>query len=107
MMKQAFGEFDAALHASGESFHAIVAAVEQSDAGQDLDDSLLELGAAQAVEVSLMPEVFVGGELKVDALRLEDDSDVAAQGSGLADGVKAGDHGAAGSRNHERGKNAE
>ncbi len=62
---------------------------------------------AQAVEVSLMPEVLVGGELGIDALGLEDDADVTAQGSGLPDGVKAGDGGAAGRRHHERGKNAE
>jgi hypothetical protein len=54
-----------------------------------------------------MPEIFVGGELGIDALGLEYDADVAAKGSGLADRVEASDHGAAGSRNHERGKNAE
>ena len=53
-----------------------------------------------------MPEVFVGGELGVDALGLEDNADVAAHGSGLADGVEAGDGGAAGSGDHERGKNS-
>ncbi len=54
-----------------------------------------------------MPEVFVGGELGVNALGLEDDADVAAQRSGLANGVEAGDRGAAGSGDHERGKDAE
>lgn len=54
-----------------------------------------------------MPEIFVGGELGVDALGLENDADVAAKRSGLANRVEASDHGAAGSRNHERGKNAE
>src|ERR1700675_4415573 len=57
--------------------------------------------------MSLMTEVFVGGEFGVDALGLEDDADVAAQGSGLANGVEAGDRGAARSRDHECGKNAE
>lgn len=107
MVEQAFGELDAALHASGKSFDAIGSAVEQSDAGEDFCDACFEFGAAQAVEVSLMPEVFVGGELWVNALGLEDDANVAAQGSGLVDGVKAGDRGAAGSGDHERGKNAE
>ena len=107
MMKQTLGELDAALHASGESFDPIGGAVEQSDAGQNFVDSCLEFGAAQAVEVSLMPEIFVGGELGIDALRLEDDADVAAQRSGLANGVEAGDGGAAGGGDHERGKNAE
>src|SRR5208282_376466 len=70
-------------------------------------DALLEFGTAQAVEVSLMPEVLVGGELEVDALGLEDDADMAAQRSGLANGVEAGDGGAAGSGDHEGGKYAE
>ena len=36
--------------------------------------------AMQAVEVSLMPQVFVGGKFYVDALGLEDDADLAADG---------------------------
>src|SRR5208337_1569847 len=95
MMEQSFGKFDAPLHSSGKCFYAIGGAVEQSHAGEDLVDALLEFGTAQAVEVSLMPEVLVGGELEVDALGLEDDADMAAQRSGLANGVEAGDGGAA------------
>src|SRR5271166_4186823 len=106
MMKQALGELDAALHASGKSLYAITGAVEQSDAGQYFVDAGFEFGAAQAVEMSLMPEVFVGGEFKIDALCLEDYAYMAAQGSGLADRVEAGDGGAAGSWNHERGKDS-
>ncbi len=54
-----------------------------------------------------MPEVFVGGEFEIDARGLEDDPDVAAERSGLANGVQAGDGGAAGSGHHKGGKNAE
>src|SRR5258708_6072831 len=90
-----FGELDAALHASGESLYAIVGTVEQSDAREDLVDARFQVGAAQAVEVSLMPEVFVGSEFGVNALSLEDDADMAAQGSGLANGVEDSDRGAA------------
>src|ERR1035437_7625260 len=107
MVEQAFGQLDAALHTAGKCFHAVAGAVQQSYTREYLCDSLLEFGAAQPVEMSLMPEIFIGGELGVDALGLEDDADVAAQGAGLANGVQAGDHGAAGSRNHERGKNSE
>ncbi len=107
MMKQTLGEFDAALHASGECFYTIGRAVEQSHAGEDFIDSCFQVEAAQAVEVSLMPEVFVGGEFEIDARGLEDDADVAAQRSGLANGVEAGDGGAAGGGDHEGGKNAE
>jgi hypothetical protein len=95
MMKQAFGELDAALHASGKSFHTIGRTVEQSNAREDFVDARFKFGTTQAIEVSLMPEVLVGRELEVNALRLEDDADVAAQGSGLANGVEAGNHGAA------------
>ena len=54
-----------------------------------------------------MPEIFIGGEFRVDALGLENDADVAAKCFGLANRVQASDHGTAGSRHHERGKNAE
>jgi hypothetical protein len=107
MMEQAFGKLDAALHSSGKSFYKIVSAIEQSNTSQDFGNSRFELGSTQTVEVSLMPQIFVGGEFGVNALGLKDDSDMAAQGSGLADGVEAGDGGAARSRNHESGKNAE
>src|SRR5208282_2866755 len=107
MVKQAFGELDATLHSSGKSFHAIGTAVEQSDAGKDLVDAGFKFGPAQTVEVSLMPEVFVGRELGINALGLEDDTDVAAQGPRLADGIEAGDGGAPGRGDHERGENAE
>ena len=54
-----------------------------------------------------MPEVFVGGEFGINALGLEDDADVATKGSGLANGVEAGDRSAARGRDHECGKNPE
>ncbi len=54
-----------------------------------------------------MPEIFVGGKFEIDALGLEDDADVSPHGSGLVHGVEAGDGGAAGSRDHERGQNSE
>jgi hypothetical protein len=107
MMKESLSKFYAALHSSRESFDEIGPAVEQADAGKNLGNTYLEFGAPEAVEMSLMPEIFVGRELGIDALGLKDDANVAAQRTGLANGVKPGDHSAAGSRNHERGKNAE
>ena len=53
-----------------------------------------------------MPEILIGGELGIDTLGLKDDSDASTQSSGLAHGVEAGNRGAAGSRHHERRKNA-
>ena len=80
---------------------------EQSNARENLVDARLQLRAAQTVKMSLMPEILASGQLGVDALRLEHDADAAAQRSGFADGVKAGDHRRARRGHHERGKNAE
>src|SRR6266853_5922124 len=106
MVQKSLGEFDAALHASGKSFYAIGGAIEQSHAGKDLGDTTLKIGAAQSVEVPLMPQIFVGSKLRVNTLRLKDDADVAAQGSGLAHGVKANDGSRAGCGHHEGRQNA-
>ena len=82
MMQQALGELDAALHAAGESFRRrSVARSARPTRVENFGDARLESGAAQAVEMALVPEVFVGGELGVDALRLEDDADLTAQGA--------------------------
>ena len=107
MVEQALRQFDAALHASREGFDEIVAAVEQSDARENLGDSLFEFLAAQAIEVSLMPQILVRGELRIDALSLEYDANVPAKGARLADGVKSRDRRCAGGRHHERGENPE
>src|SRR5580700_3047523 len=106
MMEQALGEFDAALHAAGKSLHQIARAVEQSHARENFVDAHLKLRAAQAIEMSLMPKIFVGGELGVDALCLKHHADTPAQGPGLAHGIEAGDRRAAGSGHHERRENA-
>ena len=103
MVKQSFGELDAALHPTRKSFQPIATPIEQSHAGKNLGDSLLQVGPAQAVKMSLMPKVFIGGELWIDALRLENDAYPAAQSSGLANCIECGDCGAARSRHHERG----
>src|SRR5579872_346355 len=66
MMQQALGQFDAALHASGKSLDALLGAIGETNAGENVVNALLQRGAAQAVEMSLMPEIFVGGELRVD-----------------------------------------
>src|ERR1019366_3882070 len=98
---------DAALHSSGEGFYAIVGAVKQSHASENLPDALRQIRTVQSVEMSLMPEVLASGKFQVDAWGLKDDADAAAQGSRLANGVEASNSGIAGGRNHERGKNAE
>ena len=107
MVEQTFREFDAALHSAGEGFNVIVGTVEQSYAGENLVDTIFEVGATEAVEMSLMPQVFAGGEFGIDALGLKDDADVAAEGSGLVNGVEAGDGCAARSGDHQCGQNPE
>src|SRR5271170_5856207 len=79
MMQQSLGQFDAALHAAGKSFHELFGAIGEADAAEDFLNPVLQGGAAQTVEMSLMPEILVGGEFEVDALGLEDDADLAAQ----------------------------
>ena len=71
MMQQALGEFEAALHASGECFCFFVGAIVKTDAAQHFIDALLQNGASESVEVADMGEVLGSGELNVNALRLE------------------------------------
>ncbi len=57
--------------------------------------------------MALMPQIFPRRELWIDALRLKDHANAAAQGPGFADGVEAGDGGPPGGRHHERREYAE
>ena len=107
MMQQSLGQFDAALHAAGESFDQLLGAIGEADAGEDFLNSLLQGGAAQTVKMSLMPEIFVGGEFQVDALGLKDHADLAPQARRFLRGVAAHDGGASGGRKHQGGKNPE
>ena len=61
----------------------------------------------QSVEMSLMPQIFVCRQFHVDALRLEDDADLAAQPCRLFRRVKSHDDSAAAARHHQGRKNAE
>ena len=57
--------------------------------------------------MALVPQIFGGGQLHIDALGLEDHADLAAQFVGLFRRVKSHDHGAAAARHHQGRKNAE
>src|SRR5215472_1975954 len=107
MMQQAFGQLDAALHASREGLDAFLGAVGEADAGEDLVDATFQRGSAEAVKMSLMPEIFIGSELRIDALRLEYDADLAAEGGGILGGVEAHHQSSPGGRNHQRRENTE
>src|SRR5215469_11024229 len=107
MMQQSLGELDAPLHASGKRFHPISCALQQPDAAQNLLNAFLQGRTAESVQMPLVPEVFISGELRIDALRLEDDADFAPQQGRLLDHIEAGDDRPTGGRNHQCRKNAE
>ena len=55
----------------------------------------------------LVPQIFVGSQFQVDALRLEDHADFASQFARLFRRVKSLDHSPAATRYHQSRKNAE
>src|SRR5882672_12687346 len=107
MMQQAFCQLDAALHSAGESFDEFLGSIRQADAGENFLDALFQRCAAKAVQMTLMPEIFVGGELQIDALCLKYDADLPPQGRGFLRRVAAHDSGAACCRQHQGRKNPE
>src|SRR5437879_9403920 len=70
-MEQALGELDAPAHAAAEGGDVLARALREADAGEHFVDAFFEIGATEAVQVALMPEIFGGGELLVEAGRLE------------------------------------
>src|SRR5205807_9599947 len=69
--------------------------------------ALLQRGAAKTVKMPLMPEVLVSGELQVNALRLEDYTDLPPQSRWFLRGIVAHDGGAACGGKHQGRKNPE
>src|SRR5437879_1853222 len=100
MMQQAFPEFYAALHASGKSFNVLLGSIVKADADENFSYSGLEGCAVQAVEMTLVPQIFIGGQLGVNALGLEDYPDLAAEAGGIPSGVVSVNDGAAGGGDH-------
>src|SRR5579864_4432988 len=107
MMQQAFSELNAALHPTGKCLYTFLGAVGQTYASQDFDYAFFKRCSAQAVEVSLMPEVLVRGQLWVDALRLKYHANLATETGGILCRIASHDHGATCGRDHERRKNPE
>src|SRR5665213_1408050 len=77
-MEQSLGDLDAPAHAAAETLDALGGAVAQADRRQRLLDAPAQIRAAQAVEMSLADEIFLGGQLLVEAWRLEYDADLPA-----------------------------
>ena len=69
--------------------------------------ALFQSRAAQSIEMSLMPEILIGGQFRIDALGLENDADLAAKAGGILRRVAAHNESAPAGGNHQRGKNAE
>src|SRR5262249_6593213 len=66
---------DATAHAAGEGLDIFIRAIVQLHARQQFADARIELSALQAVQMALMHQIFVSGELLIEAGRLEDDTD--------------------------------
>src|SRR4051812_11452793 len=106
-MQKTFGEFKAALHATGESLCFILRAINEPDTGQCFLNTSFERRASESVKVADVHKIFGGGELYVDALGLEDDADLASKSVGIGSGIVAHDDGASAHRKHESRKNTE
>src|SRR2546423_2876641 len=96
MMQQAFCQFNPPLHTAGKCSYPIAGTVQQTYAGENFFNPLLQCRTTQAVEVSLMPEVFVCRKFWVDTLSLKYNSDVPPQRRRIANHIKTGDLRAAG-----------
>lgn len=82
-MEHALGEFDATPHPAGEGFHQIVRASVRPTAPSN-SSRRLQFARREAVEATLVAEIFSDGELLVEAGGLEDDAELAADGGRLA-----------------------
>src|SRR5438270_722068 len=84
----------------------IVSAVGEGNPPQHFFNASFQRGPVQAVKMALVAQIFVGGELGIDALGLEDDTDLAAKAIRIFGGIMAHDESATRSGNHQRRKDA-
>ncbi len=106
-MQQTFGDLDAALQASGKLLHNVIAPVREAETRHDLLHAIAQLGAGEAVQMTLAAQVLSNGQSLIQALRLEHDSDAAPYRCRLPRHVVPGHFGAPFGRHHHRGENAE
>src|ERR1700682_117322 len=107
VMQQTVGQLDAPLHASGECLYAFRGSVGQSNATQNFSHPCLQARSAQAIQMSLMPEILIGGELPIDALRLEYHSNLPTYLGGVLCRIASHHERTTGAGYHQRGKNPE
>src|ERR1700739_504195 len=103
MMQQTLGQVNAPLHSAGKRLDTILRTLQQSDANQNLFHALLQWLSAQTVEVPLMPEVLVGCEFGINALRLEDYADMTPERARLSNRIQTDDRRGARTR-HDQGR---
>src|SRR5580692_1432277 len=101
MMQQSLGQFNPALHAAGKCLDSFFGAISQAYALEDFLCAILERASMQAIEMSLMPEIFICCQFLVDAGRLKDHADLATETRGICRRVTSHDDGAASGRNHQ------
>src|SRR6185437_15531397 len=71
-MQQTFGHFNAPSHSATEMLGAFVGTIEQANRFERVGHALAEVGAAQAIEMPLMHQIFLSRELFIEAGGLED-----------------------------------
>ena len=106
-MQKTFCKLEPPLHSAGESFRLLSRAVGETDTFEHGAYSGGQVLAVKAIEMSLMTEVLGRREFQIDALRLEDDTDLAPQLAGFAGGIASEYERASTDWHHERRKNAE
>ena len=77
MMQQTLGQFKAPLHAAGKGLGFFFGAIGETNAASISATRALQRCAAQSVDMADERQVLFGGQLDVDALRLEDHADIA------------------------------
>src|SRR4051794_12040586 len=107
MMHEALCDLYAAQHAARKCFHLVVSAVAQANTREHLRNPGLEGAAAQAVEMSLMHQVFGCRELHVNALLLKHHSNIPPNIAWIRDDAPVADAGIATGGFHQSGENAE
>src|SRR5215470_12373125 len=78
-MQQAFCKFQPPLHSARKGLRFLVCALGETDAFEHGTYSRRQVLATKPVQMSLMAEVLCRCEFKINALRLKDDADFAAQ----------------------------
>src|SRR6266446_4035654 len=105
-MEETLGQLQSPLHTAGEGFCFLTGTIRQADSCQHFLYARFQCGAVQSIQMPLVAQVLGCGELDVDTLGLEDDSDVTSQIVWISGGIESQDEGATRNRDHQRGKNA-